>query len=153
MKKRLKRIFKKVDYPAQFFVQELFVAIVWLMWIVSVVIQVVMAADLFSRNPNLSSFYSQFLYATTIPVVLFVIAWFIHPPARKWTRFFHGTLIAVSGTLFASMVGMLTNLFITRNMVWQDPLTWWYVELVTALCSIIAFVAVLAVARYRGRWI
>jgi hypothetical protein len=140
--------------PREQFVQEVFVATVLMAWAAGIIVHLYQLMDVFSRNPNVSAFYTAGLYEIILPMIMFSGVWFLHKRASLWVRFLDSVTLSVAGVLFAGAVSRLCSFIINdASVVYQDPLTWWYLELVAAFASLIAFFAVLIVARRNGHWV
>lgn len=122
-------------------------------WLVSLVPSIVFALRQLATNPNLSAYYTTFLYSLVLPVVSFVIfmAW-----KRRKTGVAHVseslllTMIVTSAVSMASAIGRLTlNWF---QVVFTGSLDWWYFEMAVCLISSAVMFGVLWGSKRRQLW-
>jgi hypothetical protein len=144
---------KKTETIAPF-LQTLFLVIVVGVWVLELAFQIFQASMVYRHNPNLSSYYTTFLYSAIIPLLLFGIATFLnrrYKPSRRVV--FENTLIALVGMTFCSFVGFAAQMAtMAREVIIQGPLGWWWLEILTAVASFVIYVGILLFARRTGRW-
>lgn len=136
------------------FVQTLFLIVVVGAWALELAFQVFQAAIVYRHNPNLSSYYTTFLYSAIVPLLLFGLATFLNRRYKQNRRVvFENSLVALVGMTFCSFVGFAVRAAMSLGQVALDgPLGWWWLEIATATVSFAMYVGILLFARRTGRW-
>lgn len=115
---------------------------------------IIFAVRVYVHHPNLSSFYTTFLYSLVIPVLLFAFVAFLNRRYIQNRRImFENVLITFIGVTFCSLIGYAVQTAMSLGQVVLDgPLGWWWLEIATATVSFAIYVGVLFFARRTGRW-
>lgn len=135
------------------FIIQVFLLLVIISWATNLVPSIALAISQLAANPNLSAYYTTFLYSLFLPVVSFLIF-------MVWRRGKKGLLL-VKESLFLTLIVLLVATSISGicrlllnhfQVTLAGGLGWWYFEVVVCLASAIATFGVLWYARRLGKW-
>lgn len=135
------------------FIHQALLIVLLIGWLASLVPSLVSAATQLATNPNLSAYYTTFLYSLFLPVVSFLIF-------MAWKRRKAGMALVVESLILTVIVvtvamtisGIARFVIDQFHVVIAGSLGWWYVEVVACLASTIATFSVLWYARRLGKW-
>lgn len=122
-------------------------------WLVGLIPSLIFAMQQLATNPNLSAFYTTFLYQLFLPVAVFL--GFMAFRRRK-----SGLPLVVESVFLTLIVWLVATTvsgasrFVTGQLqiVLAGDLDWWYLELIICATSVAATLAVLFYARKLGKW-
>lgn len=135
------------------FVVRAFLALILAAWLLNIVSSSVFAVQQLASNPNLSSYYTTFLYSLFLPLVSFCIF-------MAWKRRKSGAAL-VTESLFltlivyyaVTLVAGISHFVLTQFQVTlAGNLGWWYLEVMVCLVTSMATFAVLWYAHRLGKW-
>lgn len=135
------------------FIMTAFLVLVVVSWLATLIPALVTALVQTATNPNLSAFYTTFLYNLFLPLVVFF--GFMAYKRRK------SGLPLVTESMFLTLIVWLVATTVS-GLTWfvanqlqimlSGDLGWWYLELVACVVSASATVGVLLYARKLGKW-
>lgn len=135
------------------FIVTTFLLLVVVGWLVGLVPSLIFAAQQLATNPNLSAYYTIFLYELFLPLVVFFGFMAYRRRKTGWPLVVESMLLTLIVWLVATSVSGLSRFVINQlHVVLTGDLGWWYLELIVCAVSVVATVAVLLYARRLGKW-
>lgn len=147
---------KSTDYAVSPAIQRIFVYSALAGYLVTTVYEIVMATIQISSNPNLSSYYWVGVYSIILPLIFFVVAYWLSNKKNKYpVRIFASTLLATSGMFAVLASNSLVNHLIvaSRSTVFASGFWGWFgLQLVIATVFLVVYVLVLLWLRRSNRF-
>lgn len=135
------------------FIVTTFLLLVVVGWLVGLVPSLIFAAQQLATNPNLSAYYTTFLYELFLPLVVFFGFMAYRRRKTGWPLVIESMLLTLIVWLVATSVSGLSRFVISQlHIVLAGDLGWWYFELIVCSVSAIAVIVVLLYARKLGKW-
>lgn len=135
------------------FIMTTFLSLVVIGWLASLIPSLVFAVQQLSTNPNLSAYYTTFLYQLFLPLTVFFGFMAYRRRKTGWPLVTESMLLTLIVWLVATTVSGLSRFVIGQlQLTLSGDFGWWYLELIVCAVSVIATVAVLLYARKLGKW-
>lgn len=122
-------------------------------WLVNLVSVLSIALQQWFFNPNLSAYYTIFLYDIFVPMLVFFVAMAYRRRKSGTPLLLESVFIAFIVWIAVTTISRVSQLILNQlPVVFTGELDWWYFEIIVCGVSTAATVAVLWYAHKLGKW-
>lgn len=122
-------------------------------WSVNLVAVLSAASGQWVYNPNLSAYYTIFLYDIFLPLLIFFAAMAYKRRKSGTPLLLESVFVAFIVWIVVTTISRISQFILNQiPVVFTGELDWWYLEVIVCAVSTLAAVAVLWHARRLGKW-
>lgn len=122
-------------------------------WLVNLVAVLIAVSQQWAFNPNLSAYYTIFLYDIFLPLLIFFAVMAYRRRKSGTPLLLESVFVACIVWIVVTTIGRISHLVLNQvPVVFTGQLDWWYLEVIICVVSTLATAGVLWHARRLGKW-